>query len=109
MPPDTLEIAAFQWAEGERRLKSAPPDQRVTLERVVSAVLDELRRRLGGSFRAAELAALYDGGTAWCTDLAVAVAPDAPWAWDPRVIADAAFGRYVRGASDYAGGRFVRE
>ena len=26
------------------------------------------------------------------------VAPDSPWAWDPRVVVDAAFGRYVRGA-----------
>jgi len=38
-------------------------------------------------------------------DLAVSVAPGAPWAWDQRIVADAAFARYVREATDYAGGR----
>ena len=49
----------------------------------------------------------YDEGTGWCTDLAVEVAPDEPFAWDARVIADAAFGRYARAATDYAGGRKI--
>ena len=38
-------------------------------------------------------------------DLAADVAPDAPWAWDARTVADAAFLRYLRDASDFAGGR----
>jgi hypothetical protein len=38
-------------------------------------------------------------------DLAVAAAPADPWAWDARVAVDAAFARYLREASDYAGGR----
>jgi hypothetical protein len=54
-----------------------------------------------------ELVELYDRGTSWVLDLAYRVAPEAPWAWDERVIADAAFARYVRGATDYAGGRRV--
>jgi isocitrate lyase len=37
--------------------------------------------------------------------LAYDVAPGAPWAWDARVTADAAFSRYMREATDYAGGR----
>ena len=37
--------------------------------------------------------------------VAVSTAPDDPSAWDVRVVGDAAFGRYVREASDYAGGR----
>ena len=53
----------------------------------------------------AELAALYEQGTAWCTDLAYGLAPSVPEAWDPRFTADAAFGRYLRGATDYAGGK----
>jgi hypothetical protein len=32
-------------------------------------------------------------------------APDDPWAWDPRVVVDGAFARYLREAADYAGGR----
>ncbi len=32
-----------------------------------------------------------------------AIAPDDPWAWDAGVVVDAAFARYLREASDYAG------
>ena len=48
-----------------------------------------------------------DSGTDWTLDLAVSVAPGAPWAWDQRIVADAAFARYVREAADYAGGRRI--
>ncbi|GAC1527154.1 MAG: hypothetical protein NVS2B6_14840 [Thermoleophilaceae bacterium] len=37
--------------------------------------------------------------------LAIAIAPDDPAAWDAAIVADAAFGRYLREAADYAGGR----
>jgi hypothetical protein len=94
-----------QWEAGQRRLAGADPSERPALERVTQAIEAELRRRLGGAFTAGELAALYDEGTGWCTDLAVEVAPDDPYTWDARVVADAAFGRYLRGAADYAGGR----
>ena len=33
------------------------------------------------------------------------VAPEEPWAWEAGVVVDAAFGRYLREAADYAGGR----
>ena len=63
------------------------------------------RRRLGGPFTTQELVDLYEQGTGWVSDLAVATAPEHPQAWDVRVVGDAAFGRYVRGAVDWAGGR----
>ena len=100
----TYETAIDQWREGERRLRAADPAERQTLERVVERIVAELRKRLGSTFTTAELVALYDRGTGWCLDIAVAVAPGAPWAWDQRVVADAAFARYVRDATDYAGG-----
>jgi hypothetical protein len=100
----TFDTAIGQWQEGARRLEEAPPEHRDTLERVVVRIVAELRRRLGGAFTAEELAEFYDEGTAWCTDLAVATAPEDPYAWDARVVADAAFARYLRGAADYAGG-----
>ena len=31
-------------------------------------------------------------------------APEDPWAWEAGVVVDAAFGRYLREAADYAGG-----
>jgi hypothetical protein len=100
-----FENALLQWQDGLRRLNEAPPDQRRMLERVTQAIEAELRRRLGGAFTSAELAELYDQGTDWATDLAVSVAPDDPYAWDARTVADAAFARYLRGATDFAGGR----
>lgn len=93
------------WHEGERRLHDATPERAPTQERVVTVLVSELRRRLGGRFTAAELTDLYAGGTSWCLQRAMAIAPDDPWAWDTGVVVDAAFGRYLREAADYAGGR----
>jgi hypothetical protein len=104
----TYESAEAQWQEGLRRLAESAPEEQRMLERVTQAIEAELRRRLGGRFTTAELADLYERGTDWATDLAVAVAPDDPYAWDVRTVADAAFGRYVRSATDYAGGRRIR-
>jgi hypothetical protein len=42
-------------------------------------------------------------------EVATRVAPDQPDAWDPRIAADAAFARYLREASDYAGVQRVLE
>jgi hypothetical protein len=103
---DPFQIAAFQWREGERRLREAPPEEQRVLYPVVEQVLTELRRRLGGTFSTDELATLYTSqGTDWASDIAARAAPEDPWAWDPRVVADAAFARYLRQAVDYAGGR----
>jgi hypothetical protein len=103
----SYETARSQWDEGVRRLDEAYPEQVATLERVTRVIQNELRRRLGGRFTLDELVDLYDEGTGWCTDLAVEVAPDEPFAWDARVVADAAFGRYARAATDFAGGRRI--
>jgi hypothetical protein len=100
-----LTRAIEQWREGERRLQTAAPDRKPTLERISATLVGELRRRLGGRFTAAELADLYARGTSWCLQNAMAIAPDDPWAWDSGVVVDAAFGRYLREAADYAGGR----
>jgi hypothetical protein len=98
------------WEDGARRLENADPSERQTLERVRDAIVLELRRRLGGPFTTSELAALYDElGTDWCFDVARRVAPHNPSAWDMPTVAGAAFARYVRQASDYAGGRRIRE
>jgi hypothetical protein len=99
------------WQEGMRRLRGADQGVRPALERVVDALVDELRRRLGGPFTTDELAALYlEQGTDWCFEIAVRVAPREPAAWDLTTVAGAAFARYVRQASDFAGGgRIGRE
>jgi hypothetical protein len=101
----SFEMVNQQWRAGEKRLADAPAGERAAQERVVDAILAQLRRRLGGRFTAAELVELYDQGTSWCLDLAYRTEPAAPWAWDERTVADAAFARYLRGAVDFAGGR----
>jgi hypothetical protein len=94
------------WREGERRLRSADPAERAVLEQVRDEIVLELRRRLGGPFTADELAALYlEQGTDWIFHIAVRVAPGDPAAWDLTTLAGSAFARYLREASDYAGGR----
>jgi hypothetical protein len=97
------------WREGERRLARADPANREAMQRVVGELVTELRRRLGGSFTAQELATLYsEQGTDWAFDIATRVAPGNPAAWDMTTVAGAAFARYLREASDYAGGRRIR-
>jgi hypothetical protein len=99
------------WREGQRRLAQADPALRPALERVTDEIVTELRRRVGGTFTAEDLARFYgEEGTDWCFDIAVRVAPGAPEAWDLTTVAGAAFARYLREASDYGGGsRIVRE
>ena len=95
----------FQWEEGDRRLRSAPASDRAALERATDRIVEELRRRLGGTFTSAELANLYAQGTDWCSEVARDVAPETPRAWEAGTVADAAFRRYLREAADFAGGR----
>ena len=109
--PVRFEDVIGLWREGERRLAQADPRDQPALERVTAEIVSELRRRVGGTFTTQELAQCYiDNGTDWCFEIATRVAPGNPEAWDLTTVAGAAFARYVRGASDYAGGaRIVRE
>ena len=99
-----LENALFQWEEGWRRLEELRSDPVAyrRAHRVVSAVDEELRRRIGPTFRAAELAELYAQGTDWALDVTAGVSSELG---DAQHLADAAFWRYLRGARDYSGGR----
>jgi hypothetical protein len=102
-----FDTAIHEWQDGTRRLADTPDRERAALELVADAAVAELRRRLGSAYTVDELVDLYDRGTSWVLDLAYRVAPEAPWAWDERTVADAAFGRYLREATDYAGGRRI--
>ncbi|MBJ7330525.1 MAG: hypothetical protein JHC95_11555 [Solirubrobacteraceae bacterium] len=103
-----VERALEQWREGEQRVDALPDDRlRGRAHDIVAKALIELRRRLGGAFTIEELADLYGQGTDWLVQLASELAPDDPQLWDPRLIADATFARYVRSARDFAGGRIL--
>jgi hypothetical protein len=99
-----IENALFQWEEGWRELQAiADPRERRLAERVVDAIREELRRRIGPTFAAAELADLYGAGTDWCQQVAIDLAPAVEG--DAQRLGDAAFWLYLRGATDFAGGR----
>lgn len=99
-----LENALFQWEEGWRQMQAIDePRARRLADRVVEGIREELRRRIGPTFSAAELAELYGRGTDWAQQVAIDVAPAA--AGDAQSLADAAFWLYLRGATDFAGGR----
>jgi hypothetical protein len=63
----------------------------------------ELRRRLGATFTAAELADLYGAGTDWALQLP-GVDPASP---DLQEMIDAAFWLHLKSAGDFAGGRRI--
>jgi hypothetical protein len=99
-----LDNALFQWESGKRRLDEIeePPERRMA-DRVVDAIREELRRRIGPTFSAGELAELYGEGTDWCQQVAIDVAPAVEE--EAQALGDAAFWLYLRGATDFAGGR----
>lgn len=90
--PYPVENALFQWEDGERRLAEADDS---SYRRATQELLEELRKQLGSTFTLEELADLY------------ASAPDL--GTDPAWLVDAAFGRYAREASDFAGGRHLSD
>ena len=98
------------WLDGARRLARAEPQDQPTLERVSDAIVDELRRRLGGPFTTQELADLYTTeGTDWIFEIATRAAPGNPAAWEIPTVGGAAFARYAREASDFRATQTIDE
>ena len=76
--PYPLANALYQWEEGARELAAIEdPRHRRLADRVISAIRLELRRRIGPTFTAEELADLYGEGTDWAQQIAIDVAPAA--------------------------------
>jgi hypothetical protein len=98
-----LENALFQWEEGHRRIEDLreQPGKARGVDRALEALADELRRRIGPTFTADELAGLYAEGTDWCSQVVLDVGAMA----EPQDLADAAFWLYLRSARDFSGGR----
>ena len=95
-----VENALYQWREGERRVAETSEPARADLDLAADAVVEELRRRLGSIFVLDELADFYAEGTDWALELARRRRAGT----DAATVVDAAFGRYAREASNYAGG-----
>jgi hypothetical protein len=98
-----IQAARFAWEDGLRRLDDDRSACRGIRNELSFAVIDELRRRLGVTFRIADLTVAYRGASTWYFDLAARVAPGEPDAWDPAVALDAGFARMARLATDAPG------
>jgi hypothetical protein len=104
-----FQTAVLDWEEGYRRVQATRSDAgHRMLARVVTAVEDELRKRLGSRFTVSELVALYrEWGDVLC-DVGMAAMPPGADPTDVSAGCDAAFYLYMREAADFAGGRPVR-
>lgn len=95
----SLDLALDQWRQGQLRTIGDP-----ALMDASDAVLAELRKRLGGAFEIGELADLYGEDNDWAFEIAQRHATGT----DSRYAIDAAFARYARQASNFAGGTMIR-
>ena len=101
-----LESARQQWEDGARRLEDEAGNRERyrQLCKLVDAVMDELRRRVGHHFTLAELAAAHAGADVWAREVVRAnIPPEARVGLkDVSLVEDAAFRAYARGARDYS-------
>jgi hypothetical protein len=99
----TVAAARREWEDGNRRFVEAArdPARADALHRHRDAVLDELRRRVGGIFTLAELTAAYAGAERWLREVVDENAPSRGGVRTVSLAGDAAFHAYSRGAQDY--------
>lgn len=98
-----LENALFNWEAGIDRLRELERSGQLRGDDVTVPVREELRRRLGATFTAADLADLYGQGTDW----ALLLPGVDPGLADVQELIDAAFWLHLQAAGDFAGGRVV--
>ena len=101
---EALALVRHEWSDGHRSLEAERGDPRRYAQLVtqVEVLTDELRRRVGGTYSLAELAAALRDTDTWARQ---AVADHAPTPGRPRdlsLVLAAAFHVYQRGATDFA-------
>lgn len=98
----TVDLAMMEWEQGQRRLEQldVPPQRELIYRAVVDEIAAELMRRLGQTFTLEDLAREYAHSGSWARGVAQRTT-DAVWAHDLTIVADAAFARFARNASDY--------
>jgi hypothetical protein len=99
-----VESAKHDWADAHRRLAevATDPARAENLRLQLVAVTDELRRRVGGTFTLAELAAEYQRADGWAREAVAEQAVAPGWPSSLAVVEGAAFHLYSRGAVDYS-------
>ncbi len=98
-----IENALFNWEAGVERLRELERSGDLRGDLVTVPVREELRRRLGATFTAADLADLYGQGTDW----ALLLPGVDPGMSDVQELIDAAFWQHLQAAHDFAGGKVV--
>ena len=98
-----LENALFNWEAGIERLRDLERSGELRGDEVTVPVREALRRRLGSSFTAEDLAALYGEGTDW----ALLLPGVDPAVADVQDLIDAAFWLQLQSAYDFAGGKVI--
>jgi hypothetical protein len=95
--------ARQEWKAGHARFAQevSDPTRADELHRQLEVVMDELRRRVGGTFTLEELASAYVDADMWVLDVVGERAPTRGWARTTSMVADAAFHLYSRAAQDY--------
>jgi hypothetical protein len=98
-----VESARRDLEDAYRRLEEAvrDPGRADTLHRQVGAVVEELRKRLGGTYTLGELASEYRRADAWALAAVSENAASPGWASALSMVEGAAFLLYSRGAVDY--------
>jgi hypothetical protein len=101
---ETLALVRHEWVDGHRLLEAQRGDPRryAQLVRQVEVLTDELRRRVGGTYSLAQLAAAYRDADTWARQAVADRAPGPGWPRDLSLVLAAAFHVYQRGASDFA-------
>ena len=98
-----LETTRREWEEGNRRLRAAASEpflyERLLAE--VDLVLEQLRRRVGGTFTLDELASAYGDADRWVQEALIEAEPAPGWPARSTTVQDTAFYLYSRGAVDY--------
>lgn len=101
--PYPIENALFSWEAGIERLRKLERKGDLRGDDVTVPVREELRRRLGATFTASDLADLYGEGTDW----ALLLPGVDPGLADVQELIDAAFWQHLQTAGDFAGGKVV--
>jgi hypothetical protein len=101
---DSIALARHEWEEGYRRLEAERGDPRryQRLVQQVDVIVEELRKRVGGTYTLAELATAYRDAERWAREAVEERAPAPGWPRDLALVLAAAFHAYQRGAVDYA-------
>ncbi len=98
----STELAMMEWQEGLDRLEHlhAGRKREAVYRHVVDGIVAELTRRVGQTFTLADLTRVYADSAGWARQVAQNTT-DEVWAHDLTIVADAAFARFARNASDY--------